>query len=710
MPQTISVRMPDGTIIKGVPDGMTQEEVQQRYALLPSRQPTAEGINQSALYGPPPAAAPAPEPPPDNRNWRELAGDKLNSVLSGRDAWDVVKGIPQSILGMAKVPAQLMTGQRDEAVNTMKGMAEGIVRPWLTPVLGAVSGRTIQLPMAGGPVVKFPEMEEGDPASPRWDEARKTGVATALGAAAPELPPVKGVAKYIREAPVRKGYTTLNPETLKPVPPEPPILVKHGQPTPEIPKGRLAAYEYQTQKIADGMGLADTVEGNVLRDAIADVYPELRNAQANTINGQVNTPAKFRAVLDWAGDRIWTQIMEPEIKQSGPMQNLSNLSADVQAALPEHVKAFYGDMVKAGVDPIQEVINTFKRPGEAIPQVDPMLMHGLAKTIRAKLNLAATPMEQALQRQMPQGEILFELNKVLRDKLYDHVKMTRDFDMRTAARKYGRIADIKGEAADLTTPKGFFETLFTSYTFPTPRAVAARIGETAGKQLVNNMKALNKGFKGAMTPEETASVVQPRTPKSWDQPRGSIGERGADIPVERVTGYEQTAQSAGTMAPEAPPAGAYFRNIAPGPTPTGEANWPVPTKPGTQTPFGERATPQWTGQPGKPGEFFPGKRGIIAETVGTDPKTGKPIKEVRDYRNQGQLFSVEQTPPPRWQPTAHETSTLKDLLEIRNEIVSYLAKVNPQGKIRQDYIADVKALQAEITRRQAAQRTKRATP
>ena len=340
-------------------------------------------------------------------------------------------------------------------------------------------------------------------------------------------------------------------------------------------------------------------------------------------------------------------------------------------------------MVKAKLDPIQRVSGRYKKPGEAIPQVDPMLMHGLAKAIRTELDLAATPMEQALQRAAPKGEILFELNKVLREKLYDHVQTTRKVDLRPVARKYGMNATIKGEAADLTTPKGFFEHLFSSYTFPTLRAVAARIGETAGKQMMNRLKSLKKGFDYSMTPAEEALVTRPASVKP--QPQAFI----AGAPEKPGPFYNYGIEE-GPPAPE-PSVGPIH------PWTGGVSPYPPPTLAGQTQKFGQSSTPQWTGQPGKPGEFFPGKRGLIAEGP-------EGAKQVRDYRQQQQLFSIQQTPPPRWQPTLRETSTLKDLIDMRNEIVSYLARSNPQGKARAEYINDVKAIQVEITRRQQARR------
>ena len=49
-------------------------------------------------------------------------------------------------------------------------------------------------------------------------------------------------------------------------------------------------------------------------------------------------------------------------------------------------------------------------------------------------------------------------------------------------------------------------------------------------------------------------------------------------------------------------------------------------------------------------------------------------------------------------------------MDMRNEIVSYLAKSDVKGATRQEYIADVKALQAEITRRLEARKAGRQQP
>ena len=521
------------------------------------------------------------------------------------------------------------------------------------------------------------------------------------------LPKLAGEAKtYIQNRPVRLGRTTLDPATGKPIAAKPPIEIPHGLPSPEIPPGQLPEYSVQTNKIAKGLGLADDVEGNVRRNAIAEVYPDLKYAQQNAegVRGPVNTPAKFRAVLDWSNNRIWNTILEPEIRQSGKMQNLATLSKDVQAQLPEHVKAFYNEMVQNKLDPIQKIIDQYKKPGEAIPQLDPMMIHGLVKAIRNELDLATTPMEQGIQRQLPKGEILFELNKVLRDKLYDHVQTTRKVDIRTAARKYGMTAGIKGEAANLSTPKGFFETLFSSYTFPTPRAIAARIGETAGKQLISDMKELKRGFDIKMTPAEEALVTRPSLPKlpyrSSIAGQTQVPGRGPSI---------ERGPEPDMIAPEPQPGPtAIIRPYGGGPTPKGEAYWPERTPLlGRQSAFGENALPDKPMPPtgSKTGEFtfYPGKSGKKTEIV-IDPETGKPIQVRRDYRAQKQLFSEPMTAPPRWKPTEHVTSTLLDLQQMRTELVNYLQRGTPTAAARKEYIADVRSLQAEIKRRQAARK------
>lgn len=603
--------------------------------------------------------------------------DNLKGVY-GLDPEALTKGVKQSselVSGVSSGVKEALTATPKAYLNTVRGLGA-----LLSPEQIPAPSEQEQLETAGQAGMHGLTMATGGP------------LAFQVGSK---------VAKFIREAPVRKGYTTLDPVTLKPIPPEPPILVKHGLPAPEIPKGKIATYELPTQQIAEGLGLLDDVEGTVLKNAIAEIYPDLKYAQAHAegVRGPVNTPAKARAVVDYNGERYW-DIIEPEISQSGPMQNLATLSDDVQAQLPEHVKVFYGEMVKAKLDPIQAVIDRYKKPGEAIPQVDPMLMHGLAKTIRTELDLATTAMEQALQRAVPKGEILFELNKVLREKLYDHVQMTRGRDIRPVARKYGMNAMVKGEAADLTTPKGFFESLFSSYTFPTRRAIAARIGETAGKQMANRLKSLHRGFKHALTAEEEALVTRPSLPHK-PPPRATI----AGSPEKPGPTYDYGIEE-GPLAPEPPPGPtAVIRPYGGGPTPKGEVYWPEKTAPlERQSAFGERASPESSGKPGKPGEFFPGKQGIRQEVIGTDPVTGKPIKQVRNYRKQQQLFSLYQTPPPRWKPTERLTSTLKDLTDMRNEIVRYLARSGVKGAARQEYIADVKAIQAEITRRLAARK------
>ncbi len=133
--------------------------------------------------------APAPTGnPKDNRTGFEMAGDKINAIpgMAGR----FFTGLPGSVAGIGGIVKDTLTGNSKQAQKSMRGMVEGMAAPALTPLKGAISGRKIQLPMSGAPAVQFPEFEEGDPASPKWDQAQEGAVQALVGAGLSKVLPI----------------------------------------------------------------------------------------------------------------------------------------------------------------------------------------------------------------------------------------------------------------------------------------------------------------------------------------------------------------------------------------------------------------------------------------------------------------------------------------------------------------------------------------
>lgn len=128
-----------------------------------------------------------------------------------------------------------------------------------------------------------------------------------------------------------------------------------------------------------------------------------------------------------------------------------------------------------------------------------------------------------------------------------------------------------------------------------------------------------------------------------------------------------------------------------------------------QLAFGERATPQWTGNPKQPGEFFPGKQGPMREPLLDEhgmptSEGGRILKEIRDYRRQSQLFGIDQTKPavPKFAPSIDGVLiSTQDLKTTLNEIQVYL-KNNPTSGQRSQLMLDSIDLLREINRRYAA--------
>jgi hypothetical protein len=131
---------------------------------------------------------------------------------------------------------------------------------------------------------------------------------------------------------------------------------------------------------------------------------------------------------------------------------------------------------------------------------------------------------------------------------------------------------------------------------------------------------------------------------------------------------------------------------------------PPPTVTGTQSIFGERSTPQHTGQPGRPGEFFPGKRGVKRETTteitGYDSKGNpitEPVKRALDYRQQQQLFGIQQTAP-RFNPMERTNYTNMELRSLLKDTVDFIQS-NPNHPDVQLLRQNLQAVRDELIRR-----------
>lgn len=114
-------------------------------------------------------------PSPDNRTRFEMAGDKINAIpgMAAR----FVTGLPGAIAGVGGIVKDTLTGNSKQAQESARGMIEGMAAPILTPLKGLVSGKELY---SGGP--RIPEFEEGDPSSPKWDQAQEGAVQALVGA------------------------------------------------------------------------------------------------------------------------------------------------------------------------------------------------------------------------------------------------------------------------------------------------------------------------------------------------------------------------------------------------------------------------------------------------------------------------------------------------------------------------------------------------
>lgn len=120
MPQnTFTVRMPDGTLIRGIPEGTTQAEVMRRYGLSKGAQPP-QGFN-------------------DERTASQVASDQAANVLKGIPK--AVTGIPSAIGVAGSTLLQLLKRPADPTpiLELGKAAAEGIGRPFATVLKGAAA-------------------------------------------------------------------------------------------------------------------------------------------------------------------------------------------------------------------------------------------------------------------------------------------------------------------------------------------------------------------------------------------------------------------------------------------------------------------------------------------------------------------------------------------------------------------------------------------
>src|SRR3990167_9644863 len=150
----------------------------------------------------------------------------------GRAFWDNFKGVygsqPQALESGVAKSGKLASG-------VMEGVKQAVTQ---TP---KAIGTTLQ----GAGALLAPE-KIPPPSEERMREAAAAAPFAALTAATggPAVLQVgKGIAKYVRNAPVRKGYTTLDPATGKPIPRAAPVQVPLGESVPDnMPGGGGASF------------------------------------------------------------------------------------------------------------------------------------------------------------------------------------------------------------------------------------------------------------------------------------------------------------------------------------------------------------------------------------------------------------------------------------------------------------------------------------
>ena len=545
----------------------------------------------------------------------------------GSAFWDNLKGVyggqPEALSRGAEKSSQLASGVwegvKQAATETPKAIG--------TTLQGAgalIAPETIPMPSEE-------RMREAAGVAPFAALTAATGGPAVLQAG-------RGVARYVRNAPVRKGYTQLG-GLGNPLKPEPQPVPKVGVHADRVPLGATPKYEPEVRGLSKALQVERLgEEAAKMEDAINAALPNIKHAQQN--NPFQMRPFKslkeFGNTLKWGRTRIWEQSINPLF--TGKME-----TAPIKQRFINNVNPVIKQFFPEAVDPI---IKKFGDIFDAYPEMSTAAIEELAATLRAQLDIPKGPFAMFDEMAGSKTATMKALEDAVRDSLYEHVNLTHNTDIRPAMRAYGDLSGIERLVRDVPEPTSFIEKALSTYTFPTKRAIAARLGEQSARQLMGTMWRLNRALgKYKLDPSLVTPIAEPRFPMMYDLPSMK------PTVAEQLTAAAKSGRADKPLPsspPIKPPEFSKVPDALPRDPITGELlipeSWnyerlhkdiekarvrPPETLTGTQASIAENVLPESSGQPGKPGEFFPGKQGVHREVIGTNPVTGKPIKQPR---------------------------------------------------------------------------------
>lgn len=503
---------------------------QDPYAKYGGKVDPYEKYGGTAIAAQPPqqTAAPPPEPLP-TKAWPMSLGEAVKRYATG--------GIPNVLFGAATAEPNVQSELMKERVKGVPEAVTGIpdmmrsLAPIFRPLLAGIGGMPpsaediravgpavkgvakgvakgvvdqVRIPAQGAAALIAPESVP----APSDEEFRQhaRGQGNALGGAAIGLgakPVIGKVSKYIREAPVRKGYTNINPTTLKPEPPVPALKAEIGVKPPKIAAGAIVEFDEPVRLASKALGGDASLEvGDTLHRVFNEAFPDLKHAQQQNpfLRGAMDSPQKFRASVQWARNRVWREGMEPAFKAAGEV-DLSPVALQLISEIPESIRVKTPARAR-GLE------KAFMRMFDG-KIVKAETLHEFAKEARAAIQskLAKNAFDRQAAFGTPDGKMAESFNTALRDRLYQHVQERTGVDLRPTSERYGALSELEQTALGLSAPKSLLEQLFTSYTFPTQRAIAARVGERIGQHMISDMKLLEKAFnKYKLEPQK---ITQP---------------------------------------------------------------------------------------------------------------------------------------------------------------------------------------------------------
>lgn len=303
------------------------------------------------------------------------------------------------------------------------------------------------------------------------------------------------------------------------------------------------------------------------------------------------------------------------------------------------------------------------------------------------------------------------LGDTIRAEMYPELSNLSGIDLSKAGRLEGIVMDARDGLR-----KHFYKDILNPHNKRMQQTYWQYVndGSLARRSLLKRMMMLeptpggmfNQRFKQVMGGEFPAKTgMPPARPPAPLAPPTMTGAQADLMPFNappEVNAPEQLnmfAAPAGKMSPELGQAifgveqrAAREARLAPPPTITGEQSF-----------FGEGSTSRATGKPGQPGEFFPGKKGVTREkvnqVVGYDA-AGNPITEpakvARDYRKQGQMFSVRV--PNEFDPTKRSIYNIFQLRSMMDDMSAFV-RDHPNHPLIRDIRHNLEVVRYELARR-----------